>query len=408
MAKLIQRKCVATCCFLLGCLCIYLALTNHFKIDQNFYRPDTHYVDEDYSLLSERDVIKTYTLKEFKEKVRTDKELLARVKEQDYLLPESKLVIETYLLGLPYTFKYDSELEEQRQQNYDIMSDVMIFLHIQKTGGSHFNRRIHKDIEKHFDCLRMSSCLPKQGHCECLNPNNNMWIYTMAYSGFKCGLHADWTLLHACVPGLIDDIEKKKRHRRYFYFTQLRDAVERYLSEYNFQINHNNWQGAQLGCGNLKNAKGIHVKRCFTGYKWVDVTLDKFMACKDNLATYRVTRMLADLTLAGCYKNFTDHDTMKMRAPIWLESAKRNLQSMEYFSLMEDERASDELFTKTFGLLFKPSQEHSKSTTAGGASIKMTEKQFLKVLQLSELDIHLYLFGRGLFYQRLHRTNGTK
>ena len=43
--------------------------------------------------------------------------------------------------------------------------------------------------------------------------------------------------------------------------------------------------------------------KCFEGENWSDVSLEKFLECDQNLAFNRQTRMLADLSLVGCYSN---------------------------------------------------------------------------------------------------------
>lgn len=56
------------------------------------------------------------------------------------------------------------------------------------------------------------------------------------------------------------------------------------------------------------------------------------MACSYNLANNRQTRMLADLSIVGCY-NSTLSSTDKDR--LMLASAKHNLQFMPFFMLTE-------------------------------------------------------------------------
>lgn len=72
---------------------------------------------------------------------------------------------------------------------------------------------------------------------------------------------------------------------------------------------------------------------CYTGESWRGVTLADFMSCPSNLAANRQTRMLADLSLVGCY-NYTTKSTAQSNA-IMLESAKRNLAAMAFFGLTE-------------------------------------------------------------------------
>lgn len=45
----------------------------------------------------------------------------------------------------------------------------------------------------------------------------------------RCGLHADFTELTACVGGELDRHEGSAVHRRYFYITLLREPVARWV-----------------------------------------------------------------------------------------------------------------------------------------------------------------------------------
>ena len=47
--------------------------------------------------------------------------------------------------------------------------------------------------------------------------------YCCRYStGWRCGLHADWTELTGCVDNYLSGLEPEVRERRYFYITFLR------------------------------------------------------------------------------------------------------------------------------------------------------------------------------------------
>lgn len=191
---------------------------------------------------------------------------------------------------------------------------------------------------------------------------------------------------------------------RYFYFTQLRDPLGRYMSEYfhqSFIAGH--WQDALLGCGNGL-AEWADIRPCFLTESWRGVTLDDFMNCKYNLATNRMTRMLADLTLSDCYVDYSNRHTMRKRAYLWLDSAKNNLQKMEYFGIMENKEWSDSLFSAVFQMGFK--NVRRRAVRSQSSELRMTEAQFLKMVKLVELDIHLYLFAKDLFERRVRIVKG--
>lgn len=64
------------------------------------------------------------------------------------------------------------------------------------------------------------------------------------------------------------------------------------------------------------------------------------MACSYNLASNRQTRMLADLSIVGCY-NSTLSSTDRDR--LMLASAKHNLQYMPFFMLTEYQKVCNNI-----------------------------------------------------------------
>ena len=53
-------------------------------------------------------------------------------------------------------------------------SDVLVFLHIQKTGGSTFGKHLVNDLNVNPPC----SCSKNKKRCECLNKNGKVWIFS--------------------------------------------------------------------------------------------------------------------------------------------------------------------------------------------------------------------------------------
>lgn len=74
-------------------------------------------------------------------------------------------------------------------------SDVIVYLHVQKTGGSAFGRRLVNDLKVYPPCL----CTTARKMCNCITHNNKVWLFSRHSVGWKCGLHADWTELNDCV-----------------------------------------------------------------------------------------------------------------------------------------------------------------------------------------------------------------
>ena len=87
---------------------------------------------------------------------------------------------------------------------------VIVFLHIQKTGGSIFGRHLVKNIDLQKPCL----CYKDQKRCDCKNSKNRIWLVSRYSTGWMCGLHADWTELQNCVGSIMDYKEDIHRLRR--------------------------------------------------------------------------------------------------------------------------------------------------------------------------------------------------
>ena len=90
--------------------------------------------------------------------------------------------------------------------------DVIVFLHIQKTGGTIFGRHLVKDLNVPSPCL----CPRKRKRCDCFRPNtqNEQWLFSRYSTGWKCGLHADWTELTDCVEDALNEYEGSAKKRR--------------------------------------------------------------------------------------------------------------------------------------------------------------------------------------------------
>ena len=100
---------------------------------------------------------------------------------------------------LRYTFSHGDLL---RKVDFDIKGDDrIVFLHIQKTGGTTFGRHPVGSIqlEQPFEC-RMG-----QKACTCHRPGKReTWLFFRFSTVWSCGLHADWTELTSCMPALVD------------------------------------------------------------------------------------------------------------------------------------------------------------------------------------------------------------
>lgn len=273
--------------------------------------------------------------------------------------------------------------------------DILVFLHMQKTGGTKFGKHLVKNLNIKYPC----DCIPKRKKCTCHKPNSRkIWLFSRYSLGWPCGLHADWTELQACVPRYVNKLEGKSRTRKYLYITILREPVARCVSEFHCYQRGATWKNSPHLC-NGKAPTKFELPPCFEGENWTDVTLPEFLGCSSNLAFNRQTRMLADLKLVGCY----DQSLMprERRDAVLLESAKRNLQNMAYFALVEYQTENQYLFEKTFGMKFvEPFVQLSVEDTRAGA-ITVDAYNLTRIQDLNQLDIKLYSFAKKLFFAKL-------
>ncbi|XP_047523283.1 heparan-sulfate 6-O-sulfotransferase 2 [Pieris napi] len=273
--------------------------------------------------------------------------------------------------------------------------DVMVFLHIQKTGGTSFGRHLVMDL----DLKRPCNCQRARKRCHCFRPHSNeIWLFSRYSTGWKCGLHADFTELTACVGGELDRHEGSAVHRRYFYITLLREPVSRYLSEYRHVKRGATWKGSRHWCQG-RTASASEVPSCYNGDSWRGVTLEEFTACSWNLANNRQTRMLADLALVGCYNGTLRHRTADTDR-VLLASAKRNLAAMAYFGLTEFQKISQYVFEETFNLRFAVPFTQHNATVSGATLAALSPAQVAQIKQLNSLDLELYDFAKGLMFKR--------
>jgi len=141
------------------------------------------------------------------------------------------------------------------------------------------------------------------------------------------------------------------------------------------------------------------------GENWEGVTLDEFMACPYNLANNRQTRMLADLTLVGCYNRSAFADPAE-RDRIMLQSAMDNLRSTVFFGLTERQVDSQHLFEDAFPIHFVEDFVQRNSTNAYRISVSGDQMRMIE--SRNYLDVRLYRYALQLFNQRVHQLHERK
>ena len=143
----------------------------------------------------------------------------------------------------------------------------------------------------------------------------------------------------------------------------------------------------------------------YPGENWEGTSLNEFMACPFNLANNRQTRMLADLTLVGCYNRSAFADPAE-RDRVMLQSAMANLRSTVFFGITERQVDSQHLFEHEFKIHFSENFVQRNSTSAYRVSV--TDDEMRAIESLNHLDVRLYRYALQLFDQRVRQLHETK
>ncbi|CDQ68937.1 unnamed protein product [Oncorhynchus mykiss] len=193
--------------------------------------------------------------------------------------------------------------------------------------------------------------------------------------------------------------------RNFYYITMLRDPVSRYLSEWKHVQRGATWKSALHMCDGRSPTQD-ELPACYSGDDWTGVTLSNFMDCPSNLANNRQVRMLADLSLVGCY-NVSTIGAERERGRVLLASAKNNLRNMAFYGLTEFQRKTQYLFERTFGLRFIQAFTQINSTRA--ASVGVGEGALRRRIEgLNALDVELYEYAKELFLRRYQYSRQTQ
>ncbi|CAL8268117.1 unnamed protein product [Lota lota] len=175
----------------------------------------------------------------------------------------------------------------------------------------------------------------------------------------------------------------------------LRDPVSRYLSEWKHVQRGATWKTSLHMCDGRSPTQD-ELPTCYGGDDWSGVPLTDFMDCPSNLANNRQVRMLADLSLVGCYNLSSMNDSERSRT--LLTSAMSNLKNMAFYGLTEFQRKTQYLFERTFRLRFIAAFTQINSTRA--ANVDLSEPVRKRIEELNVLDMQLYEYAKDLFLQR--------
>ena len=231
-----------------------------------------------------------------------------------------------------------------------------------------------------------------------------MWLFSRYSIGWKCGLHADWTELTHCVDNVMDEAEGKSVKRRYFYITLLREPIARFVSEWRHVRRGATWRTSRHMCGG-RTPSPEELEPCYSGPDWKDVSIDEFLSCPHNLAMNRQTRMLADLSLVGCYNRSVM--TPEERDVLMLASAKENLRKTAFFGVCENQSVSQYLFESTFRLFFRKPLIQLNQTRSSLVLSGLTHADLQRIRRLNHLDVQLYEFAVRLLTERFNQMRDS-
>jgi len=274
-------------------------------------------------------------------------------------------------------------------KSFRILSeDLLVMLHIQKTGGTTFEKHLVNDLNIDFPC----SCNEDKRRCSCpRSPRpsdgdllaNSTWLFSRFSTGWACGLHADWTMLNRCL----------SNHRNLFFVTFLRHPIERFISEFRHVQRGATWKAAKNHC------KSHDTHYCYSNRpNWSNVSLEEFLDCPYNTAFNRQTHMLADYNQIQCDKPGYSHITFW--DDVILSTAMKNLESTAFFGLCEQQRISQSLFEKTFRLRFKSNFEQSLDNKTRNLVQDLPVHIRKRIESSNRLDMKLYDFAKELFGRR--------
>ena len=143
------------------------------------------------------------------------------------------LIVSTYFTSRLKT-KFDSFILVPQRTD---LVPLVVFIHIQKTAGSEFERAIVRRLA--FQSQSSCQC-PMNNHrmkrppnvklrCNCTR-DNQPWLISRFSVGWLCGVHADWTNYHRCLPTRMNaeyGFHPRKYVSRFFLLMRIRKLTNK-------------------------------------------------------------------------------------------------------------------------------------------------------------------------------------
>jgi hypothetical protein len=323
------------------------------------------------------------------------------------------LIVLFYVIFYCYFLIQDQLLNNDRKQvSFNKTNDFIIFLHIGKTGGRYFEDKVVKYLkifsekektwkpvcyrqtpDKKFNISARFYCPRDENKVDENNFANN-WFFSVKTFDLIYGLHSDFSNFKS----RLQKIKQENKYLNKFYFiTFIREPIQRYVSEwYHIQYNGDLWsESSQNYCN-----KETLMPECYSKRQPDNITLEEFIACKNNTGNNRQTRWLADYYHNGEFNcQIFNHENKKLL----LQNAKNVLVNLAYLGLTEYEHLSDMLFEKTFNNIFMYKDKANRTQKAYASTIleKLNDTVIEQIRKLNDLDLELYKFAKKIFFERL-------
>lgn len=148
------------------------------------------------------------------------------------------------------------------------------------SGGTTFGKHLVQDLDIERPCV----CNEDKKKCKCVRPDarsdEELWLFSRHSTGWKCGLHADWTELNDCLNKELTDIqyvdgkyyngamhEPTTHDRRYLYVSFLREPIRRFISEYKHVQRGATWKSSRHLCSG-RPPTYEELPPCYKGPDW--------------------------------------------------------------------------------------------------------------------------------------------
>jgi hypothetical protein len=343
-------------------------------------------------------------------------------------------------------------------------ADTMVYMHIQKTGGSEFlehlvtaqiplervkpSNQLNSGMlptpdsnTKSIQLCRTSSTGGWERGGDYLgngstvimhhelcprdweHSNGDTWLVSEKTTAWNCGVHAFYTDFKKCLrnPFIFnhnaqmmykDKVMRLSEHNRFHYVVILRHPLLRYISEY-LHVSRGACWARQEKCSKkgvfsqrkFKCPEDFQCKKDIVKKFALNLTIERFLRCTESWSINRITLSLADHELATCWDK--KKYSREQRDRILLESAKSNLRNFSYFGLNEFLVESGSLFEETFGLILRnpiQGQPLNVSKATQLVSTLMHDEEiniYNKVVQNNLLDLELYEYALDIFGTRM-------